>query len=81
MPLQGAAIRAVCAVEPASLKVPLLEGRVRFAAGLPLPLLVRALWSWPAGAAAGCRCSVLLQACRWCCLCVQGTTVKGLSAS
>ena len=61
MPLQGAAIRAVCAVEPASLKVPLLEGRVRFAAGLPLPLLARALWSWPA--AAGCA----LELACWCC--------------
>ena len=49
MPLQGAASRAVCAVEPASLKVPLLEGRVRFGAGLPVPLQ---------GAAAGCRCGV-----------------------
>ena len=78
---EAAAVRVVCALWSghlvcrcrACLKVLLLEWCVRFGVGmLVLPLqgaavgVVCALWSWPAGAAARCRCRAP----------VQGTAVR-----
>jgi len=75
VPLQGAAAGCRCRVllQDAVLS----EWPVRFGGGLVVPLqaaavgVACALWSWPASAASRCRCRVG----------VQGTTVKGLSAS
>jgi hypothetical protein len=75
VPVQGAAAGCRCRVllQDAVLS----EWPVRFGGGLVVPLqaaavgVACALWSWPASAASRCRCRVG----------VQGTTVKGLSAS